>query len=290
MKFVKVNCHHCGKILSKEIRRFNETKKHKWKIYCSVTCQKLSKNKQIKVKCGNPSCNKFILRCPSEIPVSGTSYCSCSCAAIVNNRKFPKRKPVIKKEILKTCKSCFKEFYDNKTRKYCSPACFSKRPIFPAEKIIEEIQQFYNQNGRIPFKKEYFHWKAARTRFGTWNKAIKAAGFEPNPVRFAKKYTAKDGHICDSLSEKIIDDWFSARKIAHERNVRYPNPKFTVDFKVKDFWVEFFGLHHEFKIYDELMKEKLKDVKKNNLKLIAIFPKDIFPEFKLDQVLSPLLK
>lgn len=289
MKFVKVNCHHCGKILSKEIRRFNETKKHKWKIYCSVTCQKLSKNKQIKVKCGNPSCNKFIFRCPSEIPVSGTSYCSCSCAAIVNNRKFPKRKPVIKKEILKTCKSCFKEFYDNKTRKYCSPACFSKRPIFPAEKIIEEIQQFYNQNGRIPVKREYHAYRAARFRFGTWNNAVKAAGLDPNPILFAKKYFANDGHRCDSLSEKIIDDWLFARKVVHQKSVPYLNTLFTADFKVEDTFIEFFGLHKELKRYDQLMKTKLQIIKKNNLKLIAIYPKDIFPKSRLNEILGAII-
>jgi hypothetical protein len=235
------------------------------------------------MKCGNPLCNQIFKRTRKEIPPSGICFCSRSCSAIVNNSKSPKRQPKIR-----CCPNCGSQFTEY--RKYCSPSCYPKRPIIAKEKIIKEIKEFFRKNKRIPFKREYHAYKMARFYFGTWNKAIKTAGFAPNPIRFAKKHTARDGHICDSLSEKIIDDWFSARKIAHGRNVRYPNSKFTADFKVKDFWVEFFGLHHELRIYDKLMKEKLKDAKKNNLKLIAIFPKDIFPEFKLGQLLSPLLK
>ena len=29
--------------------------------------------------------------------------------------------------------------------------------------------------------------------FSTWNKAVIAAGFKPNPVKFANKYIAEDG-------------------------------------------------------------------------------------------------
>jgi len=287
MRFVEVNCDYCGKTFSKEFRRFNEEKKYNWKIYCSLNCRKLSKNKQIQIKCGNPHCDKYLFRIPSEIPANGTNYCSRSCAAIINNRKFPKKKPF---KALKTCKACGKEFIDNKSRKYCSPNCYTKRPIFPAEKIIEEIKAFYKQNERIPFKEEYFHWKAARFRFGTWNKAILAAGLEPNPVLFAKKHMAKDGHICDSLSEMIIDNWLFAKKIPHERNFPYLNTKFTADFKVNNIYIEFFGLHNELKRYDQLMKIKLKIIKDNNIKLIAIYPKDIFPKSRLNEIFKIFFK
>ena len=284
MASVKVTCSNCGKIYLKELRRVNEAKKFHWKQYCSLKCQKSAKNKQITLFCSNPLCRKSIKRDVKEIPASGMCYCSRSCSAIVNNTKFPKRKPFIRK-----CKSCGKGFYSLTRRKYCSVKCYPHRQIFPKEKIIEEIQQFYNQQGRIPFKKEYFHWKAARTRFGTWNKAIAASGFDPNPVLFTKKHTAKDGHICNSLSEMIIDNWLFTRKISHERNAPYLNTKFTTDFKVKDIYIEFFGLHKELKRYDQLMKKKLKIIKKNNLKLIAIYPKDLFLISKLDFVLKELL-
>ena len=53
----------------------------------------------------------------------------------------------------------------------------------------------------------------AREIFGSWNNAVEAAGFKPNPVLFAEKHTADDGHHCDSLAEKIIDDWLNSQKI-----------------------------------------------------------------------------
>jgi len=212
MTSVKITCSNCEKIYLRELGRANEAKKFHWKQYCSLKCQKTAKNKQITLHCSNPLCRKTIKRDKKEIPASGMSFCSRSCSAIVNNSRFPKRKPFIKK-----CQFCGKDFYSLTRRKYCSVKCYPRRQVFPKEKIIEEIQQFYNQQGRIPFKKEYFHWKAARMRFGTWNKAITASGFAPNPVLFANKHTAKDSHICDSLSEKIIDDWLFAKKVIHEK-------------------------------------------------------------------------
>ncbi len=210
-------------------------------------------------------------------------FCSHSCAAVVNNKRSRKRKPK-----LKICPNCGSYFSER--RKYCSFNCLPKPTIIPKEQIIQEIKKFYEVRGRIPFKREYFHWKAARFRFGTWNKSVLAAGLEPNPVKFANKFMAKDGHRCDSLSEKIIDDWLFTKKIFHLRNARYLNTLFTADFKVNDIFIEFFGLAGALKTYDKLMMKKLKIIKKNNLRLIKIFPKDLFPKSKLNDIFNELIK
>ncbi|HUV72529.1 MAG TPA: hypothetical protein VMW25_06000 [Clostridia bacterium] len=281
MPLVKVTCSFCNKKYYRPSGRFNEAKKFGWKQYCSKQCQTLAKNKQVTMSCGNPSCNNTFKRQRREIPKSGVCFCSKSCSAIVNNSKSVKRQKKIR-----ICPNCSKEFTGR--RKYCSPECYPKRTVISKETIIAEIKEFFKENNRIPFKREYHAYKMARFYFSTWNKAIKAAGFEPNPVKFAKKYTAKDGHVCDSLSEKIVDDWLSSRKISHRINVPYLGTKFTADFKVKDCFIEFFGLHGELKQYDFLMKEKLKLIKKYNLSLIAIYPKDIFREKRLSQILGSL--
>lgn len=295
---INVSCNNCGKIYFRETRRVNEAKKFHWKQYCSLECQRLAKNKKITISCRNPLCHKNIERTPRGIAKNKKCFCSRSCSATFYNSKLSKKRYQNKidkktscnpKLLPIKCQFCGKYFYGIKKRKYCSVKCYPHRQPLPKEKIIEEIQQFYNQQGRIPFKKEYFHWKAARTRFGTWNKAIEASGFDPNPVKFAKKYIATDGHKCDSLSEKIIDDWLFKQKIPHEINARYFNTKFTADFKVKDIFIEFFGLHKELKRYDQLMKIKLKIIKKNNLKLIAIYPKDIFPKLRLNEILDDII-
>ena len=95
-----------------------------------------------------------------------------------------------------------------------------------------------------------------KKKFGTWNKAIEATGFKPNPVKFAQKYISNDGHNCDSLAEKIIDDWLYARKIPYERNIPYGRKRMTADFKVNGHLIEFLGLKGELKTYDRLAKIK----------------------------------
>lgn len=167
--------------------------------------------------------------------------------------------------------------------------CWPKPQKITKEQIIEAIRQFHKQNGRIPLKREYNHYIAARLRLETWNKAIKAAGFEPNPVMFAKKFIANDGHKCDSLAEKIIDDWLYRKKIKHKINVPYPgntsNPPLTADFIVENLWIEFFGLNGELAKYDRNRKKKLKLVKVHYLNLIEIYPQDLFPKNKLVKIL-----
>ncbi len=136
----------------------------------------------------------------------------------------------------------------------------------------------------------YAAYGKARDVFTTWNKAIEAAGFEPNPVMFSKKYVAKDGHKCDSLAEKIIDEWFYSKGIPHERSVPYPEfNKMTCDFVTNNFYIEFFGLEGQHKEYTRLANKKRALSKKYKIKLIALRPTDIFPKNKLDQVLSFLI-
>ncbi|MFC1727563.1 hypothetical protein ACFL0Y_03495 [Patescibacteria group bacterium] len=91
------------------------------------------------------------------------------------------------------------------------------------------------------------------------------------------------------LPEKIIDDWLYSRKIKHKINVPYPNNKLlTADFVVDNYWIEFFGLSGELESYDKLKKRKIKIIKKHNLNLIAIYPKDLFPKCELGKILANL--
>ncbi|MGI8419168.1 MAG: homing endonuclease associated repeat-containing protein [Candidatus Levyibacteriota bacterium] len=176
-----------------------------------------------------------------------------------------------------------------KRKKYCSDICKFKGESISKEAIIQDIKLYYFNNSRIPFKREFNHTNAARKRFGSWNRAIIAAGFIPNPVMFANEYKAKDGHICDSLSEKIIDDWLARKELTHIRNVPYPgNAKLTADFVIANYWIEFFGLQGQHKRYDELVKEKLALAKQYKLKFIEIYPHHLFPQNKLEEVFANL--
>ncbi|MEX0877304.1 MAG: hypothetical protein WDZ40_00380 [Candidatus Spechtbacterales bacterium] len=174
---------------------------------------------------------------------------------------------------------------------FCSVKCKNKAQFISEEKIIKQIKAFYTKNNRIPVKKEFQHTKAARERFGSWNKAIEAAGFSPNPAMFAERHIARDGHECDSLSEKIIDDWLTSNNVKHKRSIPYPqNNKLTCDFVIGKYFIEFFGLENEHKRYTELVQEKRRLAKKMKLNLVEIKPAHIFPKNKLNEHLSFLLK
>ncbi len=223
-------------------------------------------------------------RKPSELDKVLNSYCSTKCAAIANNAKREKK--------LYFCAnlSCKKPIKWN--RKYCSMNCVPiKESGYTKEKIIYEMQRFYKEVERIPTKRDLMRLnRMSRNLFGTWNNAIIAAGFDPNPVMFAKHYIAKDGHKCDSLAERIIDDFLFKRGIAHERSFPYPEDRgFTVDFKIGIYWIEFFGLSGQHKRYDQLKKQKEELAKKYNLKLLSIYPKHLYPAGKLDEILKPVL-
>jgi hypothetical protein len=247
----------------------------------------------VKLVCARPSCSKTFKRLKSQINKTKFSYCSQSCAAKANNairikiRKAKGIKTLKEREKICANSKCSKIFHGD--RKYCSSSCIPiPKSKYTKRIIITEISQFVKKQGRLPLKKELMIlYRPARQLFGTWNNAIEAAGLKPNPVMFAKKHIAKDGHKCDSLAEKIIDDWFYARKINHKINVSYPgNHKLTVDFVIGDYWVEFFGLSGKHKRYDELKEKKLKLAEKHKIKLVAIYPEHLFPKNKLSEILA----
>lgn len=281
MQLHQISCNFCNKSFFRSKRQINETEKFGWRQFCSKECHSSAKNKQKNLICSNPLCNKEFIRRRYKNTIN--DYCSQSCAAIINNKKFPKIYTPIK--FCSFCKKAFKS-----KEKYCSIACKNKNQIIGAKVILQEITLFYQKNGRIPFKREYHHYTAARRRFKSWNNAIQSAGLEPNPVMFAKKHIAKDGHTCDSLAEKIIDDWLFARKVLHERSIPYPQEKkFSADFLVGDYFIEFFGLHGQHKRYDYLRRIKLDLATKSNIQLIEVYPHHLFPKNKLYDVLNKLL-
>ncbi len=278
-----IHCSWCGKDVLRDARRVRESEKNNWKTFCNSECLRNSKLKGVTLQCSREGCSKAFFRKPSELQKIVCSYCSTRCAAIANNAK--REKNVYLCANLK-CKQPI-----DWSRKYCSNACIPIRESrYTKEVIIHELQSFYKKSDRIPVKQELMKLnQVARNQFGTWNNAIVAAGFDPNPVMFAKHYIAKDGHKCDSFAERIIDDFLFRRGITHERSYPYPGNKgFTVDFKIGEYWVEFFGLAGQHKRYDQLKRQKEDLAKKLKLHIISIYPKDIFPKSSLEMILKPI--
>jgi len=92
---------------------------------------------------------------------------------------------------------------------------------------------------------------------------------------------ALDGHLCDSISELLIDNWLYKNRILHKRDTHYPGTHHKADWAIiiekQKIFVEYFGLANDSPRYDRAVKEKKKLCLKNKIPLIAIYPKDVYP-------------
>lgn len=290
----KVSCKNCKTPIYRSTGRFNENLKFGWNFYCSRKCEYQYKTKKQILMCEN--CGKVFGRTPKEI--SPHNYCSQSCAAIVNNKRYPKRHL---KPRFKICAQCNKEFSKSiYNKKYCSLECRKEAEWHTREKLLTIIKNIAQKLGRVPSRRETGGIdKSCRKFFGTWNKAIIAAGFSPNRSHSQRMYKrvnaiAKDGHLCDSISETIVDDWLAKNKIPHERNINYPNAHHKADWGIKlenqVIFVEYFGLADDSPRYDRAIKEKIDICNKNYLNLIPIYPNDLYPKERLDANLKEKFK
>lgn len=154
---------------------------------------------------------------------------------------------------------------------------FQYKEKYNKQSMLDLITEFHEKNGRIPFKCELNKLKICKKYFGSWNNAIISAGFEPNPVKFAKRVRAIDGDWCDSFSEKILDDWLFTKEIVHLRNVRYRDSKMNADFFLPEYnlFIELFGLKGVNKNYDKNFMRKAEIIKKYKMLLVGIFMNDI---------------
>ena len=88
---------------------------------------------------------------------------------------------------------------------------------------------------------------------------------------------AEDGHLCLSLAEKEIDDFLYKNEIPHNKEVHYPETKLRADWELLGndarIFVEYFGLMANPE-YAKRAKHKCELARKNEIKLIEIYPGD----------------
>lgn len=284
MAFGFVNCSYCNTSFLKDNRHINENLKLKHNFYCSNKCQYSSKSKKVELICENPKCNNRFKRTPNR--KSFRNFCSTLCAMTI----------IGPENGLKKRKYCYCRYCGNYTSprtRYCSMKCWSKAHQIPKEKIIIQLQLLTQQLGRTPTERECNFKTSAIKRFGSWTNAVIAAGLIPyrslnQRMYKRRKCTAKDGHICNSISELIIDNWLYKHNINHQKETAYPQGNFTADWSLsKEIFVEYFGLANDSKRYDEEIKKKQKICKEFGLTLIKIYSKDLFPKIKLDHFFLP---
>jgi hypothetical protein len=166
------------------------------------------------------------------------------------------------------------------------------------EELIQTIQSVAKATMRVPAKREMHDIaEACIHAFGTWNKAIAAAGFAPNRSHDARMYKrtrtrAYDGHVCDSVSEAIIDNWLTQNSIIHIRDAQYPTTHHKADWAINGgtTFIEYFGLAKDSPRYDRAICEKQILCKKQNIELVEIYPNDIYPRVVLDCKLGQFIR
>lgn len=226
--------------------------------------------------------------------ISPHNYCSQSCAAYVNNRKFHKRNGLLQRCANSKCEKYFKRWLQ---RAYCSDVCYrvAKQEKYDPTLLIRIVQSLAERLGRTPGRRELREpgiEKRCVRLFGSWNAAILAAGLTPNRSHSQRMYKrtptqAKDGHICDSISEALIDNWLTDHEIAHERDAKYPTTNHKADWCIKgNTFVEYFGLANDSPRYDRAIKEKEGLCQEHGIKLVAIYSRDLYPTVRLESKLG----
>lgn len=196
------------------------------------------------------------------------------------------------------CLICNRSFvvYRTYSKKCCSRSCgkvlqFGSLP-FTKEEMIEKILELA-QSGDFQKRKASTKLVSSAIKFfGTWNKAVQFCGLTPNTQIYSKKrITCSDGHVVDSLSEKIIDQWLSEQKINHEIHKKYPESNWICDFYLIDYgiWIEYFGLYNEVEEYTEVAKQKIEFCKSKGLKLVTLFPDDLYDTKDFDKKILNLV-
>lgn len=280
-KLKRVFCTNCKKPIYRSVGRINENLKLGYNFYCSRECQYQYRTKKQVLVCEN--CGKPFKRTPHEISLH--NYCSQSCATIVNNRKDLKRRPRFK-----ICLKCGKQFRGSNL-KYCSLKCRGgTEPKHTHQELIEAIKREAQKLQRVPARREIKESSACKRFFGSWNNAIIAAGLQPNRSHSQRMYkrtntVALDGHLCDSVSEALIDNWLTENNIFHEKDVFYPETNYKADWAIfigdRKIFVEYFGLANDSPRYDRAIKRKQKLCLEHDFKLIEIYPQDIYPKKNL---------
>ena len=159
--------------------------------------------------------------------------------------------------------------------------------------LVKEIERYIEEYNHIPSTNEFRYSdkfpgiKAYKRIFGSFNNALVELGYTPICVAKKNKYSsntvAKDGHICDSSEESMVDDFLFENKIDHSIQPLYPrhdilNPKgyIRADFYLikESVFVEYAGLINR-SFYAAKLEKKQEIATLVGINLLIIYPSDL---------------
>ncbi len=153
-----------------------------------------------------------------------------------------------------------------------------------SDEILESIQNFFAENGRIPQRREFtnnVNYPSSSTvirYFGTWNNAITSSGFD---ITLHSMYgiptLGLDNTLYRSKTEAYFADKLLYNKFTYFYETRYPSKLWLYDFYIKelDLYIEIDGEFKEEK-YRKRIKEKMEFNKLNSIKCKFIKATDVF--------------
>lgn len=161
---------------------------------------------------------------------------------------------------------------------------------YSKEDIIKSIQTFKNITGRLPGIRDfgsnnpqYPNHDTVKERFGSWNNAIKAAGFEPNLQNgFGVNTFGLDGHLYRSQAEAYFVDNYLFEKHIYEIEPKYPESNWRYDWYLPDLdlYIELAGGLHPQRI-----EEKIQINRSLNRKCLVIPTQKIYNKSYIESVL-----
>lgn len=310
---VEVPCSVCSNLFHRPRNKYNEAVRKGRNQICSPACQCLLRKSGSFEPCLTCGKDVWVTKSVRDASQTGRFYCGHACAATLNNQgrvrsaesrgKTGKsiRQSLISKGItplenIRICDGCGESFVPRrKTNIFCSRSCdwLVTHGQIPAtrDELVESITRMFAETGSAPSSKHPGNRRlahAAQKHFGSWNAMMLELGIKPNTKHMIRRrIKCTDGHMADSLSERLLDDWMHSQGIVHERCKPYPNQKrMNCDFYLPQhgLWVEYAGLSGEFINYDKTLNTKKALAEKHGFSLVLIKPEHLFPTRNLDWI------
>ena len=159
--------------------------------------------------------------------------------------------------------------------------------IYSKESIISSIQQFYIKNGRIPQRRDFNNTQEYPSNttvtkyFGSWNNAIRAAGYKPvTSDLYGVATYGLDGHKYRSRAEAYFADKFLYNVYEYEIEPKYPEPYSYI----YDWYIPSLNLYIELTagLHPERLANKIKINKLLNRNCSVIYINEIYKkDFKI---------
>ena len=152
--------------------------------------------------------------------------------------------------------------------------------LWPPELIIEKILEFNKLNNRIPQAVDfsaniyYPNYSTVQEKFGSWNKAIEAAGLQPDENNgWGVRTRGLDNVLYRSKAEAYFVDNYLYGKYEYQYEIKYVTKLWKYDFYIPslDLYIELDG-----GIRPDRVKQKIEFNKLNNINCLVIKTSDLY--------------